>query len=344
MSAEPIVPGSKEWHEKRRKGIGASDAAVVCGLSKWSTPYDLYLEKIGEKEPQEETEVMRRGKMLEVPMEIIYGKNHDCRTGPERHCQHPEIEWMTATPDREVGNNLDLEIKTANEHTKHLWGVGRDEIPEYYQIQCQHSLAVTGKEWMDVIVCFAPESTFAALVQSLDSGMGNGFVAAFIEKNLEVREYCIQRNDELIAMIIEAERDFWENHVLKRVEPVNFAVYAPKDKQCREATEEETALALRLAELKREAKENAAKIDECETKLKNAIGEGYGIDFGDIGRITWGKNKDSIFDHLDADLMADTLVDVHKVPLEAIQAARSAATEIVCKPGSRAFRANLNID
>ena len=34
-----------EWLESRRNGLGGSDIAAICGLSKWSTPRDIWLQK-----------------------------------------------------------------------------------------------------------------------------------------------------------------------------------------------------------------------------------------------------------------------------------------------------------
>ena len=34
-----------EWLALRRKGIGGSDCAAACGLSRWKSPLQLYVEK-----------------------------------------------------------------------------------------------------------------------------------------------------------------------------------------------------------------------------------------------------------------------------------------------------------
>lgn len=49
MSVEKIKlkHNSPEWLAFRRKGIGASDAAAVLGLSKWTTNVELWEEKVG---------------------------------------------------------------------------------------------------------------------------------------------------------------------------------------------------------------------------------------------------------------------------------------------------------
>lgn len=38
----------KEWLQYRRMGIGGSDIAAICGLSKWRSSMHVYLEKLGE--------------------------------------------------------------------------------------------------------------------------------------------------------------------------------------------------------------------------------------------------------------------------------------------------------
>jgi predicted phage-related endonuclease len=72
-----------------------------------------------------------------------------------------------------------LECKTAGEFGSRLW---RDGVPEYVQCQVQHQLAVTGKLAADVCVLICGQ---------------------------EIRIHRIERDDELIARLIELERQFW---------------------------------------------------------------------------------------------------------------------------------------
>jgi putative phage-type endonuclease len=51
--------------EQRRKSIGSSDAAVVLGLSKYRSRYDLWLEKTGRTEGFQGNESTERGEFLE---------------------------------------------------------------------------------------------------------------------------------------------------------------------------------------------------------------------------------------------------------------------------------------
>ena len=35
----------EEWLELRKKGIGGSDASIVCGINKYKSPVELWLDK-----------------------------------------------------------------------------------------------------------------------------------------------------------------------------------------------------------------------------------------------------------------------------------------------------------
>ena len=73
-----------------------------------------------------------------------------------------------------------LECKTAGEFGARLW---KDGVPEYYQCQVQHQLAITGKQVADVAGAHLRVRSF-------------GFTA-------------FHRDDELIEQLIELEREFW---------------------------------------------------------------------------------------------------------------------------------------
>ena len=43
----------EDWLEWRKKGIGGSDASVVCGISRYKSPVELWLDKTGQLPYQE---------------------------------------------------------------------------------------------------------------------------------------------------------------------------------------------------------------------------------------------------------------------------------------------------
>ena len=42
-----------DWLELRKLGIGGSDASVVCGINRYKSPVELWLDKTGQLPPQE---------------------------------------------------------------------------------------------------------------------------------------------------------------------------------------------------------------------------------------------------------------------------------------------------
>lgn len=181
-----IAPASDP--AERIKGIGGSDAAAALGLHPYKSAYELFLEKTGMLEPEDISgkENVHFGIVLEDTVAAEYSR----RTGRKVRRRnavltHPGIPFMRANLDREVvGERRILECKTADLWTADQWGEeGTDQVPDHYLIQCLHYLAVTDSEVADLAVLIG----------------GNRF-----------RIYLIERNDELIAQIIEGENDFWQ--------------------------------------------------------------------------------------------------------------------------------------
>lgn len=176
-----------EWLEKRRRGIGGSDASVILGFNKWKSPFQLYLEKTGEFTEEIDNEFIYWGNVLED----IVAKEFESRTGKKvrRRNQmfvHPEHDFMIANIDRDVvGEKALLECKTTNAFNSGAWD--GDEIPAEYICQVQHYMAVLGYK----------KAYIAVLIG------GNKFVWKEVE-----------RDDEFIELMIEREKNFWYNHVL----------------------------------------------------------------------------------------------------------------------------------
>ena len=183
MTMQAIQQGSKEWHDQRRLGVGGSDCAAALGLSKFKTPYQLYQEKIGESEPEDESWEMLRGKCMEPALRQHYanetGQSVQVFKDPIVSPQYP---YMRYNPDGIVKGRL-VEFKTAA-YGKEWGAVDTDEIPQEYLLQVQHGMVVTGLMVCDVTVSIA----------------GN-----------KPKYFVVEADRELQEMIIEGEAKFWEN-------------------------------------------------------------------------------------------------------------------------------------
>lgn len=181
-----------EWIERRRSGIGGSDAAAVLGLNPYCGPFDVYADKLELVEPREETEPMRFGR----DMEDYVAHRFTEATGKQVRrrnmmLRHPEHEWMLANLDRVVvGENAILECKTTSDMIR--WKLDEGECDPAHHVQCMHYLAVTGYE--------------------------RAYLAVYQRKSgLHVFE--ITRNDADIALLIEVEGEFWREHILTGIPP-----------------------------------------------------------------------------------------------------------------------------
>lgn len=181
----------EQWLRERRRGIGGSDTPVVVLGERhpFRTPRQLWEEKTGCAPDVEETPAMRRGKVLEPVVADLYREV----TGRKLRrvnavLQHPEHDWMLGNVDREIvaarpddGPGI-LEIKCPG--LRVFAQCRREGIPDYYQLQMQHYLAVTGRKW--------------------------GAFAVFSAERWDLLHFDVERDDELIELIVERDAAFWE--------------------------------------------------------------------------------------------------------------------------------------
>lgn len=182
-----------EWLEYRRQGIGGSDAGAIAGLSKYSSAFSVYCDKLNLVPEKEDNEAMRQGRDLEEYVARRFaeaeGKKVQRFSYLIRSKKYP---WAIADIDRLiVGENALLECKTTSVMNKTDFENG--DIPPYWYCQCQHYLAVTGCD-----VCY-----LAVIV------LGRGYHC-----------FKIDRNESDITALMELERQFWEENVLLQKEPL----------------------------------------------------------------------------------------------------------------------------
>ena len=191
-------PYTPEWYEARKSTIGASEAAAVCGLSRYAQPLEIYNRKKGASDDEAQTKAQRRGHVFEDATLTLY---HDrvggtlLKTVPMMI--HPAWDFMSATPDaiwmpdedirkpNLIGalkaQSIPVDAKTTM-HWHEFGEEGTDDIPQEYVMQAQQQMAVTG----------APRCDLPVL------------------KNMDISVYSVTRNDDLIGHIMEAEKELME--------------------------------------------------------------------------------------------------------------------------------------
>lgn len=192
---EIIDCGSHEaWVQRRRQGIGGSDAAAVCGLDDYHSHLDVWEEKV-KGVTKKESWQMRRGKLAEPIIDMLLREQtgYDLvDIGPNRilTCADPKAFY---SPDRIVegktggrGRGL-AEFKAPGSYTVSAW---EKEAPLFAQIQLQHGLYVSGFEW--------------GIIAALDWDKGVMFQE-------------VERHPQFIEMMLERENAFW--HYVESMTP-----------------------------------------------------------------------------------------------------------------------------
>ncbi|PAU53499.1 YqaJ viral recombinase family protein [Pseudomonas indica] len=275
----------EDWLAVRKQGIGSSDAAAAVGLNPYKSQLELWLEKTGrdanlpKADPHDEESPAYWGNVLEPVVAWHYSK----RTGNKVRrinavLQHPdpELPWMLANIDREVIGAEDvqiLECKTAGINGARLWQEG---VPEYVQLQVMHQLAVTGKQAADVAVLLGGQS-------------------------LEIHR--IERDEQMIARLIELERRFWAYVETDTPPPADGSASADVALRCLYPEDNgqvadfsgRAGLAAAYLELKA-VRQSIAEKETREAQLKQmlqqAMGDATRAEFSN-GYISWKKAKDS---------------------------------------------------
>jgi len=196
------MPLTLEQLKARMAGIGGSDAAAVLGLrSARCTALEVYRSKVQEPVPEEAPDGPRVwGNLLEDAIAKHYAKQHDLMLftpGTMVRAGMPAVATVDRIVDmgsRPLDPERALEIKTSDRSLAWRWGPsGGDHLPEEYWVQVQHYYAV-----------------IPTLVR-ID-------VACLIGGN-DYREYKVSKDESFCRDLLEAERAWWERHVIPRFPP-----------------------------------------------------------------------------------------------------------------------------
>lgn len=298
-----------EWLMERTKGIGGSDAGIILGLNKYRTAFELWLEKTGQVDPVEiDNEAIYWGN----EMENVVAKEFEKRTEKKVRrtnfmFSHPEFSFIKANVDRlVVGESAVLECKTASAYLTKEWE--SDEIPATYLVQVQHYLGVTGKQ--------------------------KGYIAVLIGGNRFIWKE-IERDEELIQMIFEAEKNFWEVNVLGGQPPTldgsSAAEKYLKEKYERAEEKKEIVLPGEYKELLIQygrIKSDEKLIKTAKTEIENKVKEQLknaetGIVNGFV--VSW---KNQIQNRVDAKVLKEKFPDIYNQVLKETSFRKFAVKEI----------------
>lgn len=187
----------EEWLEQRTNGIGGSDLAAVCGVSRWKTPLDVWLEKTGKGIPTQDNKYLEAGRRLESAVAQWYADqtgrkvifDHKIRRHRRYHFLIGDFDRIIVANPPEYSTGI-LEVKTASHQMFDEWKEGN--IPLEYMLQIQHYMFVSGHRW----------GSFAVL--------GGGVDFLYIDLNYSP-DFILPYERQAVK--------FWREHVLKDIPP-----------------------------------------------------------------------------------------------------------------------------
>ena len=288
------MQGTLEWLKERQKGIGSSDVAAILGLiPQWKTPLDVYIEKTSPEPIQSlENRKMTVGKKIESFIAKLFCDETGYKVMKRNDIVwHKEIPYLFASLDRVIQKPIDkntsgvLEIKNTTSQTADKW---EDGISDYYMVQIQHQLDVTGYEW----------GYFAVLVDGWD-----------------LRNIPVYPDKELIEIKNERLAKFWLDHVEKRIppEPITESdikrLYPKSIEGGVNLSDENYQKLLELKIIKEKIKELENKENEITTQLKLILGQYDTGIYNNEVVITWKTTKP--IKRLDSERLKKSLPDIY---------------------------------
>ena len=265
----------EEWLNLRKSSIGGSDAGALVGMNQYSSALTVYADKKGLSKDKETSEAMRLGTDLEAYVAERFAEKEGKKVRNDFFMYaDDEYDFITANIDRRVvGENAGLECKTMGSFSGYNLEDG--EIPSHYFCQCQHYMMVMKFDYMYL----------AILV---------------LQRGLYVIK--IERDDEFIKQLRDAEIRFWTHNILKSISPAPDGSDAAIDtlKEMYPDAIPNTEIAIpgldhlvkdykAYAELEKEYKEKKAKAQSliCARLGDNEVG--VGNDYG----CSWKKQSKS---------------------------------------------------
>jgi putative phage-type endonuclease len=102
------------WLKERKLGIGGSEVAAIMGLSKYSTPWQVWAEKTGRFDNDFDNEPMYWGRA----MEPLIRQRYCCDNGvdvvvPKGILRHPDYDFICASVDGITSDGRLVDIKTS---------------------------------------------------------------------------------------------------------------------------------------------------------------------------------------------------------------------------------------
>lgn len=177
-------------------GINGYDLEAIMGVSKNNTIYNVYSEKIAFIKGDIIVKQLSEEEYWKLTFKEMTGREYSIRTNKKVRNENKiiideEYNFMIGNIDkRVVGENSILMCKAENIFLNKEWD--GEKLPESYILEAQHNMRV----------CKAEKCIIASIIDG---------------KRFTYKE--VIRDNKIIDMIIQIEKDFWENNILRAIPP-----------------------------------------------------------------------------------------------------------------------------
>ena len=294
MHLDPI-DARPEWLDHRRRGIGGSDIAALCGMSRFATPMSVYLDKIGMLDDSDAGEAALWGRLLETPIAWEFENRTGLHVAGAQLCVVDQrADWRRATLDGLVVETdarytdtpipademLAAALGTFESKASSQFGFD-DGIPDEYAVQCQWQMGITGLTagWLAIL--------------------HNG-------RRLVIEE--LEFDPSVFDGLAEIADRFWHDHILARnpppVDSADATTQALKDAYRERAqgtavelSDDVALIARGLLPARAAVKKAQAELDLIENEIRAALGDHTVGTYAGEELVTWkAQNTAARFD------------------------------------------------
>lgn len=321
ISGGPLLPAARavrvfsdreSWLEGRKiGGLGSSDVAAILGASPYRSPWDIYLERVLERE-----------KPIDARAEKLFRRGH--REEPRVLEDFAEevgassvvpLQFVIVDGPSPVSASIDSFVELDG------WGWGIGEMKTDVS-DARWGASGTVIETWTADARYIVREDYAAQTYSeiLASGLDYGVLA--VRRSLDdLRHYTFLADEKLLARMQERLAEWWYKHIVRGIQPDNdgseacarakeriYGVGRVRPKVTRDATAEEVALARELLTTKIEVQRLQDRERKLRSDLSDAIGDAYGIH--------WHGGPGGMSKALYVDVAGKTLVDADRLRAE----------------------------
>jgi len=228
--------GSDKWKLARKRGLGGSDAAKVLGLQPYGeTRISLWKYKTGREESKVGNEATRYGSIVEPYIRqwlraraqdtpAVWADWRGLQDYPHQ-MHHPDHTWARANIDGVICDPSGTPVEGVEiKQSTHKYKRGRVDwvkpgVQAYHYPQMQHYMWVTGlSRWRYVYMHVPFDREMARMIAQEHARDVDDYWLWMVDK-ADLQTVTVDRDDDYIDRLADAEREFWAEHIEPDVKP-----------------------------------------------------------------------------------------------------------------------------